>query len=289
VARERVERIKTEKFFLFLHYWDTHPPFHCPRAHMPQVSSGDEEDVLEAKYRGAVRYVDQNIGEFVRFLEEKALLENSLVILTSDHGESLREHNILFDHHGLYDVTTHVPLVWHAPGLFPESRRIPALVQHVDILPTVCDILGTEASGDAFDGQSLLPLISGKTSSIRDHVLIEESCAQRRVALRNLTHKYILAPDGAAPCRYCQRIHGGAEELYDLEKDPDETHNRIRSDPEQAARMRQRLEEILRDLADRRDRDLKKSPLVPRHQEPVIPPKERKKIRRKFKCLGYYD
>lgn len=87
--------------------------------------------------------------------------DDTLIILTSDHGESLTEHEIFFDHHGLYDVTTHVPLILFAPKHFPNPKRIKALVQHVDLVPTLCDLMGVEAEGGAWDGLSLLPLILG--------------------------------------------------------------------------------------------------------------------------------
>ena len=66
------------------------------------------------------------------------LQEDTLIILTSDHGESRTEHEIFFDHHGLYDVTSHGPLILFAPKLLTEAKRISALVQHVDLVPTLC-------------------------------------------------------------------------------------------------------------------------------------------------------
>ena len=80
-----------------------------------------------------------------------------LIILTGDHGESMAEHKIFFDHHGLYDPTIHVPLIVRAPGKFAPGARVGGMVRHIDIVPTLLDLLGLPPHEQA-DGRSLAPL-----------------------------------------------------------------------------------------------------------------------------------
>jgi len=289
LAKELIRRARGDKFFLFIHYWDTHPPYNCPRKYRPHKKIRDSLDLLSAKYQGAASYVDQNLGNLLRFLNNRKLLDDTLIIVTSDHGESLTEHEIFFDHHGLYDVTTHVPLILFAPKHFPEPQRIKALVQHVDLVPTLCDLLGVEPKERAWDGRSLLPVISGEKEEIRDHALIEESYAERKIALRTKESKYIYAPDGEGKCKYCQKVHGGAEELYSLMDDPEETENKIEEDRIQAEKMRLKLAEVIGALESKRQAELKKHEADQRPPEPISDARDEKKIRKKFKSLGYMD
>jgi len=289
LAKELIHRARGDKFFLFIHYWDTHPPYNCPRKYRPHKKIRDSLDLLSAKYQGAVSYVDRNLGKLLRFLKNQKLLDDLLIILTSDHGESLTEHEIFFDHHGLYDVTTHVPLILFSPRHFPDAKRIKALVQHVDLVPTLCNLLGVEPEERAWDGRSLLPVISGDEEEIRDHALIEESYAERKIAFRTKEFKFIYAPDGEGKCKYCQKVHGGAEELYSLMDDPEETENRIKKDPFQAEKMRQRLADTIDTLDSKRKQELKRHEAPKTPHQPYSDAREEKKIRKKFKSLGYMD
>jgi arylsulfatase len=289
MAKELIHKARGDKFFLFIHYWDTHPPYNCPRKYRPHQKNRDTSDRLSAKYQGAVSYVDRNLGNLLRFLSDWKLLDDTLIVLTSDHGESLTEHEIFFDHHGLYDVTTHVPLILFSPKHFPNPKRVKALVQHVDLVPTICDLLNIEPGESAWDGQSLLPVISGDKNEIHDHALIEESYAERKIALRTKDHKYIYAPDGEGKCKYCQKVHGGAEELYSLMDDPEEEDNRIARDPLRAERMRQKLQSTIDALDSKRKQELERSKASKTPHQPFSDPKEEKKIRKKFKSLGYMD
>lgn len=212
--------------------------------------------MLELKYRGAVRYVDKQIGRLLEEIKAADILENTWIIITSDHGESLTEHQIYFDHHGLYDVTTRVPLIFYYPRLFSPHKRIEAMVQHVDFVPTVCEVLGVECGGSGFDGQSLMPLIGEQKKEIRPYVFNEESYVQRKIGLRTKKFKYIYAPHDEGWCSYCQRVHGGKEELYDLESDPEEKDNIVHQDKPRAVRMREKLDQLIFSLNTKKQREL---------------------------------
>jgi arylsulfatase A-like enzyme len=291
VAEEWIKKSKQDKFFLFLHYWDTHTPYNCPRKFLGEKKIGPSsaKDLLAERYHGAVKYADHQLGRLFNRLREENLLDNTLVIITSDHGESLTEHDIFFDHHGLYEVTTHVPLILCHPRIFPEPKRIGALVQHVDLLPSLCDVFGIPYEHYQFDGTSFMPLIKGETQEIRPYVFSEESYVQRKICLRTKEHKFIFAPDGTGLCNYCQTVHGGAEELYDMETDPEEAENIVSNASSVAQQLRKQLDQIIKALDDKRQQGMNKSPSEGPLPGQNFDPKEEKKIKRKLRGLGYMD
>ena len=130
-----IDRNGESPFFLFLHYWDVHTPYHCPRRYR-NYRGDDPHRKLRDRYAGAVRYVDEQLMRLRKGLAKRKELDNTVLIITSDHGESLTEHDIYFDHHGLYEVNTHVPLLIRYPRAFPPGRRVRGFVQHVDVVPT---------------------------------------------------------------------------------------------------------------------------------------------------------
>ncbi|MBS3820065.1 sulfatase, partial [bacterium] len=174
VGEDLIKTGRGENFFLFLHFWDTHTPYNCPRKFFEKNKNSDLKDGLISKYHGAVSYVDQQVGRLVETLDSLDILDETLIIITSDHGESLTEHGIYFDHHGLYEVTTHVPLILYYPKYFSVPKRVKGFVQHVDLLPTLCDITGSEYK-NGLDGMNLLPLIKGDKKRLRNYVYKEES------------------------------------------------------------------------------------------------------------------
>lgn len=290
LAKKLIEEAAGNPFFLFLHYWDTHTPYHCPRKHMPRDKSPrNAVDSITSKYKGAVNYVDRCIGDLVETLRNRQIMEDTLIIITSDHGESLTEHDMFFDHHGLYDVTTHVPLILHNSKIFAQPRKIRGLIQHVDLVPTICDYLGIDGKDLACDGKSMKPLISGEDIRIRDSVYFEESYVQRKIGLRNKTHKYICAPDGIGMCNYCQKVHGGVEELYDLVKDPQEMNNIAWENKAKAAAMREELEQVMQKLEAKKQRLLENNHRIKKDPNNLEDQEEQKKIKRKLRSLGYMD
>jgi len=195
----------------------------------------------------------------------------------------------MFDHHGLYEVTTHVPLLLFCSKTFSQAKKVPGFVQHIDLAPTICEMLNIDSKNYAFDGLSLFPLVRGEKDEIRDFVFNEESYVQRKVGLRTNNFKYIYAPDGVGMCNYCQKVHAGVEELYELEKDPVEKNNIADENKEQAAEMRQRLDGFIKKLDKKRNRMLKQGQGRGDLSEGNKNFKEDKKIRKKLRSLGYMD
>jgi len=249
-------------FFAWVHLFDPHTPHTPPqpyalgfrpasdaglgpvRAWVPFRQPGPrsfDEPVLGGNrdlYDGEVAYLDRQVGRLLGDLESRGLLENTLVALVADHGESLGEHGVLYRHVGLHDTTTHVPLMIRWPGEDRKGRRINGLVQSIDLFPTLL-----EAAGLAVPTQDGLDLreLTGEGKNGRRAVFAEHA-GKLGLMVRTADFKYILSagntrffPDGAY--------------LYDLAADPGETRNLAgRNLPAE-----ERLSDLLRRwLADRR-------------------------------------
>lgn len=290
LAERIIESARTDNFFLFLHYWDTHTPYNCPKKYVDREKSHKSPiEIIGSKYKGAVKYVDQNIGRLVGILRKHDILENTLIIITSDHGESLTEHDMFFDHHGLYEVTTHVPLIFHAPDLFRRQIEISGLIQHVDVVPTIRDYLGVDSKDPGCDGTSLRPLIVGENPEIRRSAFFEESYVQRKVGWRRVRHKFIYAPDGIGMCNYCQKVHAGVEELYDLQKDPGERDNLVLKNRSIADQMRTELQSFEQKLNRKRHQLLRSRKVEKDGMDDLQDLADQKKIKKKLRSLGYMD
>lgn len=227
----------TGPFYLFMHFWDTHAPYVVPEEYV--LEFGDESDPV-ARYRAGISYVDDQLDRLVEQLTERELLEGTLLVVMADHGESLGEHEIYYDHHGLYDESIHVPMVLSHPDL-PAGKRVNEFVQHVDLHPTILDFVGSDPP-EQVDGHSLLPVIfDGRT--IRDAVVAEEAQTQRKICIRTSDYKYIETIGSNSVCRGCHVIHGGERELYDLQADDAETSNLFDDRPDIQERLRSRLEQ----------------------------------------------
>ena len=271
-------------FFLFIHYWDVHTPYNAPESIYNELKPrGDGQELEElfvnirnekwkeyllkaagkattaeevsAMYDSAIKYVDQEIGRLVKYFKEQGIYENTIFVITSDHGESLIEHGIFFDHHGLYDESIHIPLIFN--NLPVEGKRIKGFVQHVDIVPTLLDILNIPFKEAEFDGVSLVPLIRDEVNSLRSFIVAEESYTENKIAIRTNKWKYIYSPSkDAATCRFCGVIHGGIEELYHLGSDPKEMQNIVEEKPEIAKILRKNLFDWLSNLKSKEEKKL---------------------------------
>jgi tetratricopeptide (TPR) repeat protein len=176
--------------------------------------------------------VDEVLGELVKFLVQKGLFENSLIVFTSDHGEGLGDHGEGTHGYFIYQSTLQVPLIVHWPlgtRRFPDRMAAPARL--LDVAPTIAQFSGL-ALPEQFQGQSLLGALSQGQPSAHIEVYAESLYASRHFgcsglqSLRLGRFKYIDAPK---------------PELYDLVKDPGETQNRYLSEKSMALSLRERL------------------------------------------------
>ena len=193
-ALGQLSRLEDSPFFLYIHFMDVHhpylPPYPYDSAWITEGAyTGDlrrlwddnwgsfnklpcEEEVLAPAellriidlYDGAIKYVDHEIGRLLNELASRGLTDNTLVIITADHGAEFMEHGDIFHKtQFLYDEVTHVPLIVHLPGQSQGETR-EQIVRHIDLMPTLQDVFGVPMS-DVAEGQSLLPIL---TTTARD-------------------------------------------------------------------------------------------------------------------------
>ena len=149
------------KFFLWIHYMDVHDHFYRTVNDKESSLSMSEKAINIYKYDAAITQVDRQIGVIIDEFKKLNIGKNTLVIITSDHGEEMCEHGICFNHGGfLWDSIICVPLiiVWEK-HLSSNQKRF-SQVQHIDIVPTICDIIGVKKTA-SFEGASLLSIIRG--------------------------------------------------------------------------------------------------------------------------------
>jgi arylsulfatase A-like enzyme len=145
------------------------------------------------------------------------------------------QHDIFFDHHGLYDDVIHVPLIARLPGRTPAGRVVAPMVQHTDLAPTLLDAVGAKTP-PAMEGRNLWPLATGAAAvGGWDRVVCCESTWQSKWALRTESRKFILA-------REQDQHNMPPRELYDLEDDPGETENLALRNWQEAAELEAELE-----------------------------------------------
>ena len=223
---------KDEPFFLWVHYFDPHQPFEPP----PPYDRLYADDL----YNGEIAYADSRIGHLLDYLKEIGVMDNTLVVMTADHGEGLGEHNEVTHAMLAYDSTLRVPLIIRPPGGV-APKVVQERVATVDILPTVLDLLGIETP-DTVNGRSLRPYWSDAGVQPPDRQIYAENLSPR------LSHGW-----GELRVLYdgdYKYIHGPRPELYDLSTDPDEISDLIGDLPQIAENLKEELEYFMFDHAE---------------------------------------
>ncbi|MGH0028176.1 MAG: sulfatase, partial [Myxococcota bacterium] len=172
-----------EPFHLFIHTYEVHSPFRPPKEYAALFRDDDhpgpEDPALRRQrdnYDREIRYVDDKLRELVGTLEERGLMERTLLVITADHGEEFHEHG-RYQHGGaVFDETLRVPLLFLGPDV-PPGRHA-GQVSLIDVLPTVIDYLDVEETAQR-DGVSLLPVIRGETD-VAPRTLFAEARGKKR-------------------------------------------------------------------------------------------------------------
>lgn len=185
-------------------------------------------DRIKCCYYGMISEQDHYIGRILAELKRLGLQDRTLVIFNSDHGEMLGDHGLLFKGGYFYDEVVHVPLILRAPGRLPAGKRITALAEEIDVLPTILEMLDIKVP-EGVQGRSLLALIEGKSRPAQAVHAEFPAIKMIRTESWKLVH-YVRAPHG---------------ELYDLQEDPHELYNRF--DDPGAAKARQEMQAALAD------------------------------------------
>lgn len=181
---------------------------------------------LKSAYDDGCRWVDDNVERTMRLLAERGLLENTLVVITSDHGEAFGEHDTLGHGHHLHTEVARIPLLFQGPGPFATPQVIDEPVGLIDVFPTFFDWAGIEPPASS-EGRSLLPLLAGRRSeSIVESELFLTSRAPdnlrvHAVALTHLDWRFVLSYDTRAGTLREQLYHVAVDrnERKDLAQD----------------------------------------------------------------------
>jgi arylsulfatase A-like enzyme len=206
-----------DRFFLWLHFYDPHANYKPPPGFASAFAS--------RPYAGEIAFTDAQLGRLVRELRGRWPGGGTLLVVTSDHGESLGEHGEATHSYSIYDATQLVPLLMSGPGV-PRGREVASPVRLVDVAPTLLALAGADPLPEVA-GRDLRPLIDGSEADERAAYL--ETLATRidygwspLLGLRTERFKYIRAP---------------RPELYDLRDDPAERRDLAAAEPEVAARL----------------------------------------------------
>jgi len=257
-------------FFLWVHYYDPHEPYSAPgaygafadpsydgvfRAWSDSLLSAwerggrvpeRERAHLEARYRAEVFYVDTQLGALLDTVDGLGLRENTLVCVTSDHGETLGEHAAFFGHGPhLYDTSLLVPLLFSYPAAIPSGRRVEGLASHLGLAPTILELLGV-AEPDGFEGESLVSMWAGGGAPEPSQVVSETYPPDHRAAV-DATAPLL---QGKFEARISVRTETGklirglqhdSTEVFALDADPAETRNLAHTDSARTRELSERL------------------------------------------------
>jgi choline-sulfatase len=241
---------RPEPFFAYLHYREPHAPFNPPPGWVERFADPNYRGPADGSYETRTRinrgqmqatpadlayvtslydanlaYGDYEVGRVLQRLHDLGIDDSTIVIVTADHGEAFWEHGFQGHNSQLYEESSHIPLIFHAPGLQP--RRIEGTVRTIDIYPTLVDILGLAERGIRVDGSSFLPYLAGQAPDDREAIIHN---------LGEATFAYV--EDGY---KYIREIKSGHEELYDLRRDPEERDNLALKEPVRAGYCRSHL------------------------------------------------
>jgi arylsulfatase A-like enzyme len=223
-------RDQQRPFFAFINYFDAHLPYLSPKPF--DIKFGPQKTQLDA-YESCIAYIDHQIGLLLDEFEKRDLLENTLIIITSDHGEQFGEHNLFGHGNSLYLPLLHVPLLVSFPNRVPAGMSVPEPVTLRDIPATIVDLLRLKDVAP-FPGNSLAQYwdsTKGSGNGLAHPPFSEERRMKSMISDR---YHYIVNKQGR-------------EELYDIEKDPFEELNLADSEEGRRAceQFRASLETIL--------------------------------------------
>ena len=230
-----ITRQQGKKWFLWVHYIDPHGRY---VAHPDVADWGDSEP---DKYDEEIKWTDQELGRLLDELKRLPSYQNTIVVITSDHGDSMAEHNVPLGTHGtaLYRELQHVPMIFYIPDNQP--RLIGGATTNLDIVPTLAELVGIDVHDLSFEGRSEVPAIFyGKEDHDRI-VFAETNIPQPQRAAISESYKLIYY------------LESNIYELYDLKKDPWEHDNLAPKHPPAFDLMKQALDAWLERVVYSRD------------------------------------
>jgi arylsulfatase A-like enzyme len=226
---------RDKKFFLFMNYLHPHIPYTPPKrlirnnnykgvidGSMEQsrairngklVVSKEDTDYMESLYEAEISYSDEQIKKLYEYLDNSQALDNTIFLITSDHGENLFEHSKFYAHgNELYESTVHIPLVVSHPESRNSPGRVQEIIKDIDLMPLILRLAGIEYDGYN-DGSSLY---------VNEEIeILGVTCNAEQVLMYSKFDNL----------KYIINIKTMYEELYDLEVDRHELHNLCDDDP----------------------------------------------------------
>ncbi|HUW23161.1 MAG TPA: sulfatase [bacterium] len=249
-----LEKVKDKKFFLFLHTYDVHSPYDPPMPYRTLYIgnysdqralstlgdykltalnlSPEEIDYLIALYDAGINYVDDEIGELVKRLKKLNIFNNSVIIITADHGERLGERGRVGHGGEASRIVTHVPLIMRVPGIC-QGKVVEEIVESIDITPTILDILDISLP-EWMQGKSILPLIEGSEIEGNFIACTSEEWGNAPFSRAIRTEEWTYIMNRREP-----------DELYDRINDPKEQSNIIKKRPLIAQELKKQLEDFI--------------------------------------------
>ena len=259
IADRAIETIRahdaSRPLFLWTSFIDPHHPFNAPRRYVEKYrdiaiadpvkrageldlrpdhlrrqgargywpGGGEEHSYRDEEVRHIIRnyyamitFIDEQIGRIREALIEAGLWENTIVIFTADHGELLGDHGLMMKGPWHYEGSIRVPMIFHGPGIV-AGQRTRALMENADILPTLLGLIGQPVPYGV-QGRSQAPVLAGKSDHERDSIVCSYDVHDRGIRLKTLRTD-----------RYKLNVFAGESygELFDLQEDPHELHNRF--------------------------------------------------------------
>ncbi len=261
-----LESNREKDFLLWIHYFDPHAPYTPPTAFLPETSppstmgtdfidtrrirdgefvpSPAEEQWIKQLYEGEVRYLDKNVGKLLAALKRLDLYAESLIILTSDHGEEFWEHGGYEHGHTLYNEILQVPLIIKLPSFAAAKKKISTPVPTQALMPTILDLCGIEYQTNPLPVGSLLPLWGQSPASLGERPIISTGL------LYNENQESVIF----GRLKYIRSLLTNREELYDLVRDPGEETSVAAQFSDEIEKARSLLREhhkIANELAER--------------------------------------
>jgi arylsulfatase A-like enzyme len=285
-------------FFLWIHYMDVHNPYYPPPSHLERVtghtisrrrmtylarkeihkkpmSASEIKDTIDL-YDGCIAYVDSAVREIDSTLSELGLRDETVLIVTADHGEEFMEHGGTIHSAKMYDELLRVPLVIRAPGS-PSGSVINEQVSLLGLSPTLLDLVGLPQF-PGFVGHSLKPLLDEQVGE-GDNLVFSHCYHQggrvRFSASEGATLFALRTPEW----KYIYDEESNQDELYDLKSDPNEQVNLVALEPEKRHWFRQALSRHIESLPGYKS---ERTPEIPQVEDD-------ENILERLRALGYLD
>jgi arylsulfatase A-like enzyme len=250
-----LERDSERPFFLFVHYFDPHSPYQPPKAfekRFPIPERSDDDDQrrygtgvqLERRlYDAEIAFTDGEIARLLEAVDGLGIEEDTLVVVTADHGEGLLDHGFWLHGIDVYEEGVWVPLIVRWKGRIPAGRRIAEPVELVDLAPTILGLLRAAPEALPFEGRNLAESLLGDARLPADRpVYLYRGPYPDGVAVSGIPVAGELFAVRRGKLKLIEHTSGDTPELYDLEKDPGETTNLQGSSAEDVSRLSDLLE-----------------------------------------------